>query len=217
MRAAILDLDGTLVDSNYQHALCWYRAFREQRITIPMWRLHRHVGMGGDRYVAAVAGDDVERGLGDELRDRHSALFDEVIDEVAPLPGARELLERLKEAGLTVVLATSSGKRHLDAFLDLLAARELLDSWTGKDDVEQSKPEPDVVAAALERAGTRDAVMIGDTSWDVEAARRAGIETICLLTGGWSREELAAAGAAAVYESPAELAAQRWATTRPAR
>ena len=203
--AAILDVDGTLVDTNYHHALCWYRAFRERDVVVPMWRLHRHVGMGGDKYVAAVAGDDVEERLGDGLRDRWEELFDEAIDEVVPFDGAREFIVDLKERGLTVVLASSSIEAHLDHFLDLLDVRDVADAWTMKDDVESSKPDPDLVATALEQAGTHDAVMVGDTPWDVESAKRAGIETICVLTGGFGEAELRAAGAASVFDSVAEL------------
>ena len=203
--AAILDVDGTLVDTNYHHALCWYRAFRERDVVVPMWRLHRHVGMGGDKYVAAVAGDDVEERLGGGLRDRWEELFDEAIDEVVPFEGAREFIVDLKERGLTVVLASSSIEAHLDHFLDLLDVRDLADAWTMKDDVESSKPDPDLVATALEQAGTRDAVMVGDTPWDVESAKRAGIETICVLTGGFGETELRAAGAASVFDSVAAL------------
>jgi HAD superfamily hydrolase (TIGR01549 family) len=204
-RAAILDVDGTLVDTNYHHALCWYRAFREHDLVVPLWRLHRHVGMGGDKYVAAVAGDGIEERLGDRLRERWEELFDEVLDEVAPLDGARELVQELKERGLTVVLASSSIEAHLDRFLDLLRVRDLADAWTMKDDVEASKPDPDLVEAALEQAGTRDAVMVGDTPWDVKAATRAGIETICVRTGGFSEDELRSAGATVVVESVAAL------------
>ena len=204
-QAAVLDVDGTLVDTNYQHALCWYRAFRKHDVTIPVWRLHRHVGMGGDKFVAAVAGDEVEERLGDDVRDEWERLFDEVIGEVAPLEGARDLIVELKERGRSVVLASSAIEKHLDQFLDLLDARELADSWTTKDEVEASKPEPDLVNAALEKAGTRDAAMLGDTPWDVEAARRAGIETVCLMTGGFSEQELRDAGAIAVFESIADL------------
>jgi HAD superfamily hydrolase (TIGR01549 family) len=161
--------------------------------------------MGGDKFVAALAGDEVEERLGDDLRDAWESLFDELIDEVEPLEGARELIVELKERGADVVLASSSVQKHLDRFLDLLDARELADSWTTKDDVEASKPEPDLVEAALEKAGTRDAVMVGDTPWDVEAARGAGIETIAVITGGFSEQELRDAGAVAVYESIDEL------------
>jgi HAD superfamily hydrolase (TIGR01549 family) len=205
LRAAVLDVDGTLVDTNYHHALAWYRAFREHDVVLPVWRLHRHVGMGGDKFVAAVAGDDVEERLGDALRDRWEELFDEVIEEVAPLAGAHDLLADLKERGLAVVLASSSIERHLDHFLDLLDAREVTDSWTTKDDVEASKPEPDLVRAALDKAGTDDATMLGDTPWDVEAARKAGLETVCVLTGGFSEQELRDAGAVAVFDSIEEL------------
>jgi HAD superfamily hydrolase (TIGR01549 family) len=204
-KAVILDVDGTLVDTNYQHALCWSRAFREQRIVIPVWRLHRGVGMGGDKYVEAMAGADVEGRLGEALRERWAELFDGLLDEIEPFDGARELLVDLHKRGRRVVLASSSIERHLDRFLDLLDAREVVDAWTTKDDVEASKPDPDLVEAALERAGTRDAVMVGDTPWDVDAARKAGIETICVLTGGFSEAELREAGAAEVVESVADL------------
>jgi HAD superfamily hydrolase (TIGR01549 family) len=204
-RAAILDVDGTLVDANYQHALCWYRALREQEVTLPIWRLHRHVGMGGDNFVPAVAGQDVEERIGDAVRDRWEELFDEVIDEVAALDGAHELMRDLKERGHAVVLASSSIEKHLDHFLDLMDAREVADDWTTKDDVEQTKPEPDLVKAALAKAGTADAVMVGDTPWDIEAAKRAGLETVCVITGGFSEQELRDAGAIAVFESVEEL------------
>jgi HAD superfamily hydrolase (TIGR01549 family) len=204
-RAAILDVDGTLVDTNYHHALAWYRAFRRHGITLPLWRLHRHVGMGGDKYVAALAGDDIEERLGDDLRDAWEEIFNATIDEVAALEGARELIAELKNRGYKVVLASSSVEDHLDHFLDLLDVRELADAWTMKDDVEASKPEPDLVEAAIEKAGTRDAVMLGDTPWDVEAARKAGITTVCVMTGGFSKQELADAGAVAVFESIEEL------------
>ncbi|MBD0318147.1 MAG: HAD family hydrolase [Thermoleophilia bacterium] len=203
--AAVVDVDGTLVDTNYHHALCWYRAFREQDLVLPLCRLHRHVGMGGDQFVAAVAGDDVEERLGDGLRDRWEELFDAVIDEVAPLPGAAELLGSLKERGHEVVLASSSIQSHLDRFLDLLEARDVADAWTMKDEIDESKPAPDLVEAALAKAGTRDGVMIGDTVWDVVAARRAGIPTLCVLTGGFGEAELRDAGAAAVFASAADL------------
>jgi HAD superfamily hydrolase (TIGR01549 family) len=203
--AAILDVDGTLVDTNYHHALAWFRAFAAEKIVLPMWRLHRHVGMGGDKFVAAVAGDGVEERLGDRLREAWEERFDELIDETEPLDGARDLIEELKRRGHQVVLASSAIERHVDAFLEKLDARELADGWTTKDEVEASKPDPDLVDAALAKAGTRDAVMVGDTPWDVEAAKQAGLETICVVTGGFSRQELEEAGAAAVYESLTEL------------
>jgi HAD superfamily hydrolase (TIGR01549 family) len=172
---------------------------------LPVWRLHRHVGMGGDKFVAAVAGEDIEARLGDDLRKRWENLFDRLIDEVAPLGGAHELMTDLKDRGHSVVLASSSIQKHLDHFLDLLDARDVADAWTTKDDVDASKPDPDLVRAALAKAGTGDAVMIGDTPWDVEAGLRAGVETICVLTGGFSEQELRQAGAVGVFESVAEL------------
>jgi HAD superfamily hydrolase (TIGR01509 family) len=203
--AAILDVDGTLVDTNYHHALAWSRAFRSSGIAIPLWRLHRHVGMGGDKYVAAVADDDVEARLGDELRAAWEHRFDELLDEIVALPGARELVVELRRRGQRVVLASSSIERHLSRFLDVVEARELVDGWTTKDDVEASKPDPDLLDAALRKLGTRDAVLIGDTPWDCEAARQAGIPTIAVLTGGFPEADLREAGAEAVFASLDEL------------
>ena len=204
-RAALLDLDGTLVDANYQHALAWYRSFRRFEITLPMWRLHRHIGMGGDQYVGAVAGDDVEAEHGDDLRDAHDEEFKRLRDECAPLEGAHDLLVELKRRGHVVVLASSSKEDDLDHFLDLLDARDVVDGYTTADDVERTKPHPDVVHAALEKAGVDGAGMIGDSRWDVDAARNAGLDTVCVITGGWSEQELQDAGAIAVYDSMSAL------------
>jgi HAD superfamily hydrolase (TIGR01549 family) len=204
-RAVLLDVDGTLIDSNYQHALAWFRAFARHGIVLPIWRIHRHVGMGGDQLVPALAGEEVDARQGDEIRDARTELYAELIDEVRPLEGARELVVELKDRGLTVVLASSSPQDEIDHYLHLLDARELADAWTTDDDVEATKPEPDLVRAALDKAGTDDAVMVGDTPWDIEAARKAGIETITLITGGFSEQELREAGAAAVLDSVEEL------------
>ena len=207
-RAALLDVDGTLVDSNYQHALAWYRAFRQSGIVLPLWRIHRHVGMGGDQLVPALAGEDVDETRGDEIRELRGQAYAELIDEIEPLEGARELIADLKGRGLTVILASSSPQDELDRYLDLLDARELADGWTTDDDVQATKPEPDLVQAALEKAGTDDGLMVGDTPWDIEAARKAGLETVCLVTGGFSEQELREAGAAAVFESVGDLRRQ---------
>jgi HAD superfamily hydrolase (TIGR01549 family) len=204
--AAIVDVDGTLVDASYQQALAWYRAFREHDVVLALWRLHRHVGMGGDKYVAAVAGDEVEERIGDDVRDEWEKQFDKLIDEVAPLAGARELLVDLKRRGHRVILASSSIEKHTEHFVELLDAGDVADAWTTKDDVDATKPDPDLVRAALAKAGTDDAVMIGDTPWDVEAARKAGLETLALLTGGaYSQQELLDAGAVAVFETVEQL------------
>jgi HAD superfamily hydrolase (TIGR01549 family) len=170
-----------------------------------MWRVHRHIGMGGDQLVAAVAGDRVEERLGDELRDASREEFRRVRDECEPLEGAHGLCVELKRRGRVVVLASSSNEDDLDHFLDLLDVREVVDGWTTADDVERTKPSPDVIEAALAKAGTRDAAMLGDSRWDVEAAARAGLRTVCVITGGWSEQELLDAGAACVFPSLVEL------------
>jgi HAD superfamily hydrolase (TIGR01549 family) len=203
--AAILDIDGTLVDTNYQHAIAWYEAFRQNKVILPVWRIHRHIGMGGDQLVRALAGEEVEHELGDDIRSAEKALYMASIDSVEPLDGARELIEDLKGQGRKVVLASSAKAEEVDHYLDLLDARELVDGWTTSADVEKTKPDPDLVIAALENLGTRDAVMVGDTPWDVKAARGADVDTVCVLTGGFSDDELRQAGAVAVFESIVEL------------
>jgi HAD superfamily hydrolase (TIGR01509 family) len=206
-RAAILDVDGTLVDTNYHHALAWYRAFRQHQIVLPVWRIHRHIGMGGDQLVGALAGEEVERERGNDIRGAEKALYLSLIEEVEPLQGARELIEDLKSRGHSVVLASSAKPDEVEHYLDLLDARELADGWTTSGDVESTKPEPDLVVAAMEKAGGDEAALVGDSIWDVEAAKRAGIPTLAVLTGGFAEAELREAGAAAVYESIAELRA----------
>jgi HAD superfamily hydrolase (TIGR01549 family) len=203
--AAILDIDGTLVDSNYQHAIAWYRALREHGHVLPIWRIHRHIGMGSDQIVAALCGDDVEAEQGDDIRDAEKALYFELIDEVEPLAGARDLIADLKRLGRPIVLASSAKPDEVDHYLDLLDARELADAWTTSGDVERTKPEPDLVHAALEHAGGEAAVMVGDSTWDCEAAARAGVQTVAVLTGGFSDQELRDAGAVAVFHSIEEL------------
>lgn len=203
--AAILDIDGTLVDTNYQHALAWYQAFRQHDVRLPIWRIHRHIGMGGDQLVAALAGDEVEAELGGDIRAAERALYLAMIQMTQPLEGARELIADLKGQGRRVVLASSAKPQEVDHYLDVLGARDLADGWTTSGDVEATKPEPDLVLAALAELDGDEAVMVGDTPWDVEAARRAGVETIAVLTGGFSEQELREAGAAAVFASIVEL------------
>jgi HAD superfamily hydrolase (TIGR01549 family) len=203
--AAILDVDGTLVDTNYQHAIAWYRAFRRHDIVLPVWRIHRHIGMGGDQLVAALTDEGTENDHGDSIRDAEKGLYMELIGEVELFEGARELIEDLKSREHAVVLASSAKEDEVEHYLDLLDARELADDWTTSADVEKTKPNPDLVCAALEKAESDDAVMIGDTPWDVKAAKGAGVETITVLTGGFSEQELTDAGAIAVYESVAAL------------
>jgi HAD superfamily hydrolase (TIGR01509 family) len=209
MPTAILDIDGTLVDTNYHHAVAWFRAFRQQGFVLPLWRIHRHIGMGGDQLVAALAGEGFDREHGDDVRTAESILYMELITEVQPLTGARALMEDLKGAGHTVVLASSAKTQELEHYLTLLDARSLADDWTDSSDVEQTKPSPDLVLAALEKAGAEpgDAVMIGDSTWDCRAADAAGVRSVGVLTGGFSEAELTEAGAARVFESVEALRA----------
>lgn len=202
---AILDVDGTLVDNNYQHALAWHLALRRVDVLVPLWKIHRAVGIGGDKIVAHLAGDEVEESRGDEARNHESELFDEMKDGIEGLEGATEFIRELKERDRTVVLASSGNADDIEEFIDQLGLRDLIDDWTTSDDVDASKPEPDLVEVALEKAGGGPAVMVGDTNWDVAAAERAGIETIGVLTGGFPESVLREAGAVAVYESVDEL------------
>jgi len=199
--AAILDIDGTLVDTNYHHAIAWYRAFRQHEIVLPVWRVHRHIGMGGDQLVEALCGKDVDEEQGDDIRSAEKALYMALIDEVEPMKGARDLIVDFKDRGHAVVLASSAKPDEVEHYLDQLDAREIADDWTTSGDVEATKPEPDLVAAAVEKAGGGEAFMVGDSTWDCEAAKRAGLQTVALLTGGFAEAELREAGAAAVFES----------------
>jgi HAD superfamily hydrolase (TIGR01509 family) len=203
--AAILDIDGTLVDTNYHHAIAWYRAFRQHGIVVPIWKIHRHIGMGGDQLVESLTSEEVDESIGDDIRSAEKALYMALIDEVEPVSEAREFMADLKQRGHTVVLASSAKADEVEHYLDLLDARGLADAWTTSADVESTKPQPDLVNAAMQKAETDDAVMVGDTPWDVEAAKAAGVPTIAVITGGFSRAELDEAGAAAVFESVAEL------------
>ena len=202
---AIFDVDGTLVDTNYQHALAWFRAFRRYDITRPLWRIHRGIGMGGDMFVPHLAGEDVEREHGDALRDAWVEEFDKLIGEVQPFEASRDLLQAVKDRGFRVVLASSGKSQHVEAFLDLFDGRELADAWTTSDDAEKSKPEPDILQTALARVEGARGVMIGDSTWDCIAAGKLGVPSLAVRTGGFSVEELEQAGASRVFESLAEL------------
>jgi HAD superfamily hydrolase (TIGR01549 family) len=203
--AVIFDIDGTLVDTNYQHALAWFRAFRNEGIIMPIWQIHRAIGIGSDRVVEMLAGAAVEAKLGQTLRDAQGPLYKEMIDEVEPMKGARELLRDLKQAGHPVILASSAEEEEAERYLDLLDARDFVDGYTTSDDVKASKPEPDIVNAAVEKAGGGPAVMIGDSTWDCKAATRAKLPSIGVLTGGFSEQELAEAGATVVFDSVEHL------------
>jgi phosphoglycolate phosphatase-like HAD superfamily hydrolase len=202
---ALLDVDGTLVDTNYHHAIAWYRAFREHGLTLPVWRIHRHIGMGGDQLVAAVAGKRVEDREGDSIRAAETALYADLIGEVQPFADAPRLLELLDGRGHRLVLASSGKRDEVEHYLELLDARDLVEAWTTSADVERTKPDPDLVVVAMDKVGGGEAVLVGDSTWDCEAAARAEVPSVAVLTGGFSEQELREAGAGTVFESLAEL------------
>ncbi|MFB9314597.1 HAD family hydrolase [Nocardioides plantarum] len=204
----VLDLDGTLVDSVYVHVLAWQAAFRDVGVHVPAHRLHPLIGMGGDRLVAAAAGDAVEHSVGDELRARHPQRVDELFGRIVPTEGAVDLLEALREHGVRPVLASSSESDMTQRLLGVLGdgAHHLSDVISGSD-AETSKPAGDLVSVALESVDAATAVMVGDSVWDVRAAADAGIRCVGLLTGGFSEAVLREAGAVAVHETPGALAA----------
>jgi HAD superfamily hydrolase (TIGR01549 family) len=207
--AAILDIDGTLVDTNYHHTIAWYRAFMQSGKVLPLWRIHRHIGMGGDQLVAAVAGKRVEDRQGDSIRAAETALYADLIGEVQPFADARRLLELLDGRGHRLVLASSGKRDEIDHYLDLLDARDLVEAWTTSADVERTKPDPDLVVTAIEKVGGGEAVMVGDSTFDCEAAARVEVPTVAVLTGGFSEQELRQAGAGVVFESLGDLCERR--------
>jgi HAD superfamily hydrolase (TIGR01509 family) len=207
---AVVDVDGTLVDSNYQHAIAWYRALRGLGETFPIWRIHRLIGMGGDQLLPALAGDEVEARIGDEAREQQGKEVDQLLSEIAPLPGARDLLLAIKERGHRLVLASSGQQKHVDFALDLLDARGIADAWTSSADAEATKPAPDLLQVALKKLGApADAasIMIGDSIFDVQAAKAAGMPAIAVRSGGFGDDELRDAGAIAIYDTPGDLMA----------
>jgi HAD superfamily hydrolase (TIGR01549 family) len=205
----VLDVDGTLVDTNFHHAVAWYRAFRRFDLTVPTWRLHRAIGMGGDKLVAAVAGDHVERQHGDDLRKAWEVAFEPMLAEIRPLEGAHRLVAAALEQDFTVVLASSGKRHHVDHYLKLIDAAGV--TSTSSEDVEDTKPAPDLIEVALKRVDGKRAdgraVVIGDSVWDCQAAARAGLPVVCLRTGGFGEAELREAGASAVYEELDQLRA----------
>jgi phosphoglycolate phosphatase-like HAD superfamily hydrolase len=203
--AAVLDVDGTLVDTNYHHTIAWYRAFRSRGVMLELWRIHRHIGMGGDQLISAIAGEEVEERFGDEIRRVEGELYMDLIEEVRPFDGAHELIADLRETADSVVLASSAKEQEVDHYLDLLDAREVATDWTTSADVDSTKPEPDLVHVAMEKVGADSGLMIGDTRWDCRAAARAGIQAVAVLTGGFGEAELRDAGAADVFTGIEEL------------
>ncbi len=208
--AVLFDIDGTLVDSTYHHALAWQRAFDRQDLPVPLWRIHRTIGMGGDKLVTEVAGADVEERLGDTLRDAWKQEYLQIKTEVAPLPGAAELVRRLVADGYLVALASSGEPEFANEALDDLDIRDEVSVLRTSADVEGSKPEPDLIEVTLEALGTRRAVMVGDTPYDVQAAERAGLPCVGLRSGGYSEAELVEAGAVLVVDAPEDLMDLDW-------
>ncbi|MGH3374886.1 MAG: HAD family hydrolase [Actinoallomurus sp.] len=203
---AIVDIDGTLVDTNYQHTIAWGRAFTDHGVTVSLWQVHRHNGMGGDELVAAVAGERVEERLGDAIRDSEARHYADLIEEVKPLPGARDLLAELRRLGYEVVLASSAKLGEVERYVDLLDARDTVRAWTSEADVDHTKPDPDLITTAARRLpSAARPVVIGDATWDAIAAGRAGLPAIGLLSGGFGRDELRDAGCAVVFADPEDL------------
>jgi HAD superfamily hydrolase (TIGR01509 family) len=199
---AIFDVDGTLLDNNYLHTVAWWRAFRAAEIDVPMAAIHRAVGMGSTGLMAKLIGEDREA-----LNEANSREFSRFHSEMRALPGAAELLREIRGMGLAVVLGTSAKPEDLGAMRRTLDADDAIDDIVSSADVPRAKPDPDIFQFALANCGLDPdrTMVVGDTGWDVEAARRAGLACICMMTGGWSRQELEEAGAVAVYQSPADL------------
>jgi len=208
LTVVLFDIDGTLVDSNYLHVEAWDRAFVEVSQPQQVGRIHESIGLDSSKLLDRLLGDEADE-LGDRAKELHSENYEALADRLRRFDGVRELLAALRERGLRVVLASSAPQEELDILLKVIDADDLIDGATSSSDVETAKPEPDVIAAALEKAGATadEAIMIGDTRWDVESARNAGVDTIGVLTGGRGRSELIESGAVAVYADVAEILA----------
>jgi HAD superfamily hydrolase (TIGR01509 family) len=203
----LFDVDGTLVDTTYLHAVCWWRAFRQHDHDVPMARIHRAIGMGSDKILDELLSADRDRDKDDELRTGHSALYAQYWDSLRPQPGAVELVRACAGHGLTVGLASSAAPPEFAALRRVLDVDDVLAGATNSGDAEESKPDPDIVRAALDRTGLRadSVVFVGDAVWDVYAAGKLSIPCVGLTCGGISAAELRDAGAVAVYADPAEL------------
>ncbi|MGX1811693.1 HAD family hydrolase [Nocardia sp. NPDC055321] len=204
--AVLFDIDGTLVDSNYLHARAWHRAFADAGVTVPTWRIHRAIGMDGDRLIHTVAPELDDQGAAHADK-QHSRLHLDSADELTLLPGAREILAGLHSRGLRVLLATSAPPDELAVLRELLDSDAVLHAVTSGDDVDKAKPDPEIVRVALDRAGVPAdrAVFVGDTVWDIRACAPVGVPAIGVLSGGISRAELEQEGAADVYDDVAQL------------
>jgi len=208
--AVLFDVDGTLVDTNYLHAVTWWQAFAMAGLVVPATDIHRSIGMGSDQMLDHLLPPDRDRGGDDGLRAAHDALFSVYWSRLQPLPGAAELVRACKQRGRRVILATSAGAPELGAMRAALDVEDAIDDVTYSADVQRTKPAPDIVQVALDKAGVgpADAVFVGDTAWDVRACQRAGVRCLAVLSGGISRAELTEAGAVQVYDSAQQLLEQ---------
>jgi HAD superfamily hydrolase (TIGR01509 family) len=209
-RGILLDMDGTLIDSNDAHARAWYRAFADNGEPVAYDEIRRRIGMGGDNLLPAILGIEKESELGSRISERRSEIYrDEYLPGIRPFPGVRALLERMREAGLRLAIATSSPTEELEPAIDLAGIRDLLEKRTSADDADSSKPDPDILHAALDQLGLRpeETVMLGDTPYDIAAAGHAGLDVIAFRSGGFSDEDLA--GALAIFDGPWDLL-ERW-------
>ena len=207
--AVILDVDGTLVDSNDAHARAWLDAFAEHGITAAFDHVRRSIGMGGDKLMPEVSGIEESSELGKRISARRGEIFKAAyLPRIQPFARTRDLIERFAAEGYTLAVASSAKDDELDPLLDRAGVTHLIPHRTSSDDADNSKPDPDIVVAALKRTGRdrRHTIMLGDTPYDVAAAKRAGIEIVALECGGWTGEALA--GALAVYKDPADLLAR---------
>jgi HAD superfamily hydrolase (TIGR01509 family) len=204
--AVLFDLDGTLLDTNYFHAVSWWYALREAGEDIAMSRIHPLIGMGSDQLLTELLGEEREG-----LSDLHAKHYQPYKKDLHAFPKAAELMAEVARRGAQVVLATSSKEEDLDQLLEALGADEgVIDEIVHGDMVGSSKPAPDIFAVALEHLDLdpEQTMVVGDTRWDIEAAAKLGIDVVCVLTGGSTRRDLTDAGAVAVYEDVAELLAQ---------
>ncbi len=207
-RGVLFDVDGTLVDTTYLHAVCWWQAMRQAGFDVAMARIHRAVGMGGEHLVHEVAGNRAVERL-DELKASHDALYAAYWPALRVLPGARELVRHCHDAGLVTVLASSAGSPEIGVLTELLDLDDAVDAVTSSADADSSKPDPDIVLVALEKARLKpeNAIFVGDAVWDVHASAKAGLRCVGLESGGTSAAELIEAGAVRTYRDAADLLA----------